>query len=711
MSIRFNSIFREYHNGPHVLDEISCTPETIFLNFNTDDKNKAMEYLDDIKERYSINFEDEHFGDEQKLNATLEYISENVGWLTLDFGASHWDENMEKYEYHEDFSLGDYTNSFKFFKIIDGASDFYKKNVITQSDSFKELDDDHCKFLSFFHNESEWDLKKLVSKHIIFENISEINEILASNLLEYVRGFNKHLQLILNGFKFYSIVEFLRENNLLLNLLVGLYAIDLNEFIFNDLNRFKECYNLFEDSISLSGNLPDQLFLPRLLFSDIDLKNRTQISIYDPSCSTGRLLIDCYNFIKKINPTCMITLYGCCTDPNDYSLCLIKMLFTNQNLNNFSLVEGMVLQQSLKTYKNNTFDFIISNFKNPDDFLSFKSNLWENIPSFEKKFNDKVVILTSFYNLNSRYDITSNIKEDIFDSLIHLPFSIESNSDGILILNKNKTEKRKDKFLLIDEYNQNLIYELNELPKKVMKNILNYYFKFRNYKNGKVFHNSKAGLSFNFQGLMYDKNVEVIETDLPIYNFIHIAEEGSSKDSYLYIPKKLKDFDKIAYFEIPSDINPDKFLRVSLKPCVLKDYLYYYLNSNKARNDISYLTLNFRDFNSLFYLNIPVPSIDEQEKIVSAARKMESFFNAMDIWNNNYSNNILNYENSLRSYEDFSCSVEFSDNGSIDMCPRWKIVYQGLIWPLAAAYLKAIMGSDKEDTRKKNHLVFFEFIT
>ena len=47
--------------------------------------------------------------------------------------------------------------SFKFFKIIDGASDFYKKNVITQSDSFKELDDDHCKFLSFFHNESEWD--------------------------------------------------------------------------------------------------------------------------------------------------------------------------------------------------------------------------------------------------------------------------------------------------------------------------------------------------------------------------------------------------------------------------------------------------------------------------------------------------------------------------------------------------------------------------
>ena len=89
---------------------------------------------------------------------------------------------------------------------------------------------------------------------------------------------------------------------------------------------------------------------------------------------------------------------------------------------------------------------------------------------------------------------------------------------------------------------------------------------------------------------------------------------------------------------------------------------------------------------------------------------MEGFFNAIDIWENNYSNNILNYKNTLKSYEEFACTIEFSDKGSVNMCSHWKIVYQGLIWPLATAYLKATRGSNNEDTRKKNLLVLFEFL-
>lgn len=253
------------------------------------------------------------------------------------------------------------------------------------------------------------------------------------------------------------------------------------------------------------------------------------------------------------------------------------------------------------------------------------------------------------------------------------------------------------------------IYESKSPPRKVIKTILKHYNNFNNYKNGKVFQNSQTDPKFSFQGLMYDNAVENIGTSVPMLRLIELMDENLESENDLFIPYNMN-LNKIAYFDILDNLHRTDVLRIILNSNVLNDYLYYYLNSNKCIHDISYLTLDFRDLWSIFYLWVPVPPIDEQKRIVDAARKMEGFFNAIDIWENNYSNNILNYKNTLKSYEEFACTIEFSDKGSANMCSHWKIVYQGLIWPLATAYLKATRGSNNEDTRKKNLLVLFEFL-
>lgn len=306
------------------------------------------------------------------------------------------------------------------------------------------------------------------------------------------------------------------------------------------------------------------------------------------------------------------------------------MLFSNGNLDNFSLVENLLLQMSLNILKDNTFDFIISDWNNQEDVDSLGFFTHKNRINLQDKFNERLVLFTRFSFLSGDYEISSFIDEDILDSIIRLPYSLESGRDGVIVLNKNKNDGRKNKFLLIDEYDKNMVYESKSPPRKVIKTTLKHYNNFNNYKNGKIFQNSQTNPRFSFQGLMYDKTVESIETDVPMLRLIELMDENLESENNLYIPYNMNP-NKIAYFDIPENHHRTDVLRIILKSNILNDYLYYYLNSNKGINDIAYLTLDFSDIWSIFYLWVPVPPIDEQKRIVDAARKMEGFFNAMDI--------------------------------------------------------------------------------
>lgn len=688
-----------------------------FKKFETDELDLAIEYLENIK----LDNSKEYNSPIRIIDVLIDYQNSLNSFLNCFDFYTIFDSPFRlesDYKFNSPQYFHDYILSFTFLKIID--------TLLVSDKRFNNI---------LIKNNSKWNLKSLIYSHLIFDNLESINKELFINFKNYIEGFDEKIRDILNGFNLNLILDFLNENNLLLSFVIGIYIVDLNEIVFKTSNNLQKFYfsfiknfrynkffysNGYNKIFKLSERPNFTLsFLPKLLLSKIDISNFDELTIYDPSCDDGDLLLECKKFINNINPNCNVILMGCSiSNPRSFSLCLSKMLFLNQDLNNFSYSNDFNSQFKSDLFINNMFDFIISDFGHIDYFLNESSfNFVFSMEELCKKFKIKSVIIYSFSLFNIILNSwTSYDQMKYFDSLIRIPISSKFGRDGILVLNKVKSKKLENKFLLIDESVNRLDFNLNNLPKSIMKNILKCYLNFKEYDNGKIFDLYDIVVFFNFKILMYDVNKNEVEFNVPVYPLGLIVYFGSFSINYnhhdLIIPSKSYNLEKNVYFEIDKDTYKNHVSFNVNSDIVLKDYLYYYLNSNKGTSDILYFIkdVEWITDNDLFHIPIPVPSIEEQVEIVNAARKMESFFNAMDIWKNNYSNNILNYKNTLDSYEDFACSVEFSENGSIDMCPRWKIVYQGLIWPLATAYLKATMESDKESIRKKNHIVFFEFL-
>ena len=232
----------------------------------------------------------------------------------------------------------------------------------------------------------------------------------------------------------------------------------------------------------------------------------------------------------------------------------------------------------------------------------------------------------------------------------------------------------------------------------------------------------QTGYEINFIHLNYDEKLFFDDIDYPISfldNLVKLKQTNKISYEYDLFLKRIGNVkpEKVIYFphELPQKTrkNLPTYIGCKIKDKnLLKEYLYYYLNSNKGIEHFLYFQRTIHtNINDLSRLPIPLPDIETQKKIVETSRLMEQFFKEMEIWKTNYQNNILNYESSLESYKDFSCSIQFGEDGGVsDFCHNWRIVYQGLIWPLAYAYLKATKGSKYDSTIKHNHLVLFEFL-
>lgn len=287
------------------------------------------------------------------------------------------------------------------------------------------------------------------------------------------------------------------------------------------------------------------------------------------------------------------------------------------------------------------------------------------------------------------------------------------------IIIKLSEHDKNAKYVLNSDGSIKSDYYLRETKKIPLKQNIEDYFneKIKNiYPDAWINYNKiKTGYEINFTHLNYDENLFFEDIDYPIVYlddliefrrnhtyklsdliFLRVPSISKAKKIVLYPQELSENLSKIPHSLIVCKIKSKK---------ILKEYLYYYLNSNKGLEHY----LSFQ--RNLSRLPIPLPDINTQKKIVETYRLIEGFFKDMDIWRNNYLNNILNYQPALDTYKGFSCSIKFGDDGGVsDFCHNWRIVYQGLIWPLAYGYLKATKGSKYESTMKDNYLVFFEFL-
>ena len=638
------------------------------------------------------------------------------------FYEKEWEVYFTGIPFNEKPYFSDFILSLGFLKIADIASHIGCDKFSNETLLYNLIED--------------YELKEYESEYSSGDNCRNILE----KTKNHIAGFIPKIMEVFKFFNFNKVITFLDDSNSLPEIIFHLSNLDFNIFSIDDLKEFYYdfinsylesaiCYHDYHDEYGSPISSNDKKFnrfLIDLLLHEVNLKERDKITIYDPSCSDGSLLFDCKNRINRINPNCKVTIVGCESNPRLFGIALSKLLFENENPHNFLMFDV----DSDSEFKQNfleifNFDFVVSNFDNVELLKPQKFNTYNDIYNVFNKnlqyFSDKVVIATSLRNMDYLFPILgAYCSLDILDTVFTLPLSSLHKNNSIFILNNNKLDNRKNKFLLIDEFDPNS----KKISNRKYKLLKKYYKSFEEYENSKILLNSeiydvksqKFIKEFNFHDLIYDKKIGNVNDRVYLLEELsHVCINVNDDADLLIKNKDITYSDKLAFY--PHEINPeeygDYFSCKLKKNKILKEYLYYYINSNKGRNDIAHLTEFNNDlFNNLKFLRIPFVNKKEQNKVIDVSKKLSGFFNEMEMWKNNFLDNILDYHPALDSYKKFSCNVPFSDDKEfITTCKNWRIVYQGLAWPLAYNYLKATKGSTEISLKKDNYLKFFEFLT
>lgn len=442
-------------------------------------------------------------------------------------------------------------------KLVDESLKFSKDDIIAKYKECKDDSDfenillDVAKYPNGenlgFYNFSTYDIETIGTFYEGKEESEDKNEIYFM-VLEYLSSFDSKISEILDGLRIYDVVTFLHKEGILYDMFWNLahYTLDFRIF-HNSKNLSKAYYQFLEEFLKLKDDdfnksymnkIPSEMeydisiypFLAKILISRTDLSHMNQISIYDPNFKEGLLIKDVKNLINKGNFDMEIKTYA-----ND-DISLFKTLNYSKTLfdKRFNYDYGKTKSYKYK-HSSSNFDFIIADLNNYDDFKLFQFDLLreftykvENKTKFVLKFNSNLL-----NNLFPALDCLVN--NDYLEALILLPYYKEKSSDVILVINTDKEEISKDKFLLIDEFNNktNISKDI-----ELQKRILNSYTNFEEYSNSKIILNSSVFINgINFSPIYweldddnnyfyvdnnsYDEMEEMYNKSLMTYNIYH----------------------------------------------------------------------------------------------------------------------------------------------------------------------------------------------
>ncbi len=511
---------------------------------------------------------------------------------------------------------------FGFLKIIDDALSFSKEEIISTFNVSKELNDLEEKLLDAavypngeklgFYNYSPYDINQLGS---FYENKDEnFNKYLFyDKVINYLSSFDSNVSEILDDYKIYEHISFLHKEGLLDVIFNLLKEYELDESFFENKENLKRAYMTFLDEFyklknddiinSIMGEVPKIFdydesiyqYLSLILINDIDLDNCEKISIFDPSFKDGVLVEELVHQIEEINPKMGIQIGGMNHILEFKALNLSVSLFDD----NFNYTPDDLIDLPLNAY-----DLIISDlsFESADDVFQLLKEFCYEVENDSKlvfKFNSS--ILKELF-----LEIDCLIFNDYLESIILLP-PIYNNvlSDCILILNTNKPNYRKNKFLLIDEFeNKTNISKDYHLMNEIVSSYLN----FKEYDNSKIINNSDAfidKINFSEVYINLDKNYERIDVD---YNDFEKMEDSFNETYNLSIKKMNYFYDvinnKLGYYlhklekSIDSNLNPELTKDEKDNLDYIKNNIYDYCETIS----IDFINKHF-NFHNLVYEN------------------------------------------------------------------------------------------------------------
>jgi len=227
-----------------------------------------------------------------------------------------------------------------------------------------------------FYNTSKWTLQKL------YDTATNSSQMLESNFTEYLNGFSKNVQEIIEKFELKSKIAHMVKKDVLLDVLEKFTSSYINltdkVAIDSDGKKLPPLTNLgmgyvFEELIRKfnedNNEEAGEHFTPRevidlmthIVFDPIKDNLPSVMTIYDPACGSGGMLTESQNFITDVNGEIKATgdvyLYGKEINDETYAICKSDMMIKGNNPENIK--NGSTLE--VDDFSQDKFDFMLSN--------------------------------------------------------------------------------------------------------------------------------------------------------------------------------------------------------------------------------------------------------------------------------------------------------------------------------------------------------------
>lgn len=186
-----------------------------------------------------------------------------------------------------------------------------------------------------FSNKSQYDFNRLLDDP---DNIR-------ANFESYLRGFSSNIREIIENFEFEKEIKKLDDNNLLFLTIKEFTQIDLHPEVVSNQEMgyiFEELIRRFSENAEAGDHYtPREVIelMVNLIFNGVEEELTTPGSIFtigDFACGTGGMLSVATNYIKKLNPTAQVEVFGQELNPQSYAICRADILIKGQQEKNIA---------------------------------------------------------------------------------------------------------------------------------------------------------------------------------------------------------------------------------------------------------------------------------------------------------------------------------------------------------------------------------------
>ena len=385
-----------------------------------------------------------------------------------------------------------------------------------------------------FYNTSHYDLKELQNE----------SDKLAENFSNYIEGFSSNVQDIMKQLKLADHIKTMDEGGCLLTVVKAFSELDLNPATYDSIKMgyiFENLIGRFYQNVDAGQYYTGRDIIKCLVSiltaegSDDIFEDHKVITVCDQACGTGGMLSTAYSYLKHVNPSADVRLFGQEYMGPSYAIGLAEMLIKGQDAKNFRHADTF----KEDCFKDTKMRFVIENppFGTPwsgkdakegqekavrDEFAkraTGHSRWGAGLPgggdsqlifmqSAIDKMDDKIgraAIIENGSPLFTGGTASGEsqirrwmLENDLIEAIIALPTDLFYNTGiqtYVWILSKNKRDVRKGKIQLIDasgiyhKLRKGLGYKKNELSPEDRKKITELYTNFEENEFVKIYDN------------------------------------------------------------------------------------------------------------------------------------------------------------------------------------------------------------------------------